>query len=114
MAPQKPFFIYFAPGAAHAPHQVPQPWIDKYSGKFDKGWNAYQEETFTRQKQLGIIPADTKLALWPNNIPRWDSLPSDQQRLFAREMEVDAGFLTETDTEIGRLIDALNTHWSSI
>jgi len=107
VAPQKPFFIYFAPGAAHAPHQVPQPWIDKYRGRFDKGWNAYQEETFARQKQLGIIPADTKLASWPNNIPRWDSLPSDQQRLFAREMEVDAGFLTETDTEIGRLINTL-------
>jgi len=105
VAQQKPFFIYFAPGAGHAPHQVAKTWIDKYQGRFDKGWNAYQEETFASQKKLGIIPAYTKLAPWPSNIPVWDSLRPDQQRLYAHEMEVDAGFITETDTEIGRLIN---------
>jgi arylsulfatase A-like enzyme len=107
VAPEKPFFLYFAPGAAHAPHQVGQAWIDKYRGRFDKGWNAYQQETFARQKQLGIIPADTKLPAWPNNIPSWNSLSPEEQRLFAHEMEVDAGFLTETDVEIGRLLDTI-------
>src|SRR5262249_39930823 len=76
-------------------------------GRFDKGWNAYQQETFARQKQLGIIPADTKLPAWPDNIPSWNALSPEEQRLFAHEMEVDAGFLTETDTEIGRLIDTI-------
>jgi arylsulfatase A-like enzyme len=104
VAPQRPFFIYFAPGAGHAPHQVPKTWIEKYQGRFDKGWNEYRDETFARQKKLGIIPADAKLAPWPNNIPQWASLRPDQQRLYAHQMEVDAGFVTETDTEIGRLV----------
>jgi arylsulfatase len=107
VAPKKPFFIYFAPGATHAPHQVPAKWVDMYKGKFDKGWNAYRENTFARQKQLGIVPANAKLSEWPNNIPRWDSLSSDQQRLYAHEMEVYSGFLADADYEIGRIVAAI-------
>lgn len=108
VAPQKPFFVYFAPGAAHAPHQVPKEWIEQYKGKFDQGWNVYRQETFERQKKLGVIPADTKLTPWPTFVASWDSLSVDQKRLYAREMEVFAGFLTEADHEIGRITDAID------
>jgi len=108
VAPQKPFFVYFAPGAAHAPHQVPREWSDKYKGKFDQGWNVYRQETFERQKKLGVIPRDAKLTPWPALVPTWDSLSTDQKRLYAREMEVFAGFLTEADYEIGRITEAIN------
>jgi len=107
VAPQKPFFVYFAPGAAHAPHQVPKEWIEKYKGRFDGGWNLYREETFARQKKLGVIPSDAKLTEWPKMVPLWDSLSPDQKRLYAREMEVFAGFLTEADYEVGRIVDAI-------
>src|SRR5712692_9332879 len=107
VAPQKPFFVYFAPGAAHAPHQVPKEWVEKYKGRFDGGWNLYREETFARQKKLGVIPSDAKLTEWPKVVPTWDSLSPDQKRLYAREMEVFAGFLTEADYEVGRIVDAI-------
>jgi len=107
VAPGKPFFVYYATGSAHAPHQVPRNWIDLYKGKFNQGWNVYRDETFARQQKLGVIPAGAKLSSWPSYLPRWDSLTPDQQRLYAREMEAFAGFLTETDHEVGRVIDAI-------
>jgi arylsulfatase A-like enzyme len=107
LTPDKPFFIYFAPGATHAPHQVPKEWIGKYRGKFDQGWDKLREETLARQKVLGVVPADTKLAHKPAAIKEWDKLTEDEKRLFAREMEVFAGFGEYADTEIGRLVKAI-------
>ena len=104
LTPDRPFFIYFAPGATHAPHHVPKEWADKYKGKFDMGWDKLREQTFERQKQLGIIPADAKLSPRPKEIPAWDSFTADEQRLLARQMEVFAGFGSHIDHEIGRLI----------
>jgi arylsulfatase A-like enzyme len=107
LTPDKPFFIYFAPGATHAPHHVPKEWIAKYKGKFDQGWDKLREETLTRQKRLGVVPADTKLAAKPEAIKDWDKLTADEKKLFARQMEVFAGFGEYTDTEIGRLVKAI-------
>jgi arylsulfatase len=107
LTPDKPFFIYFAPGATHAPHQVPKEWIAKYKGKFDQGWDKLREETLARQKRLGVVPADTKLATKPEAIKDWDKLTADEKKLFARQMEVYAGFGEYTDTEIGRLVKAI-------
>jgi arylsulfatase A-like enzyme len=107
LTPDKPFFIYFAPGATHAPHHVPKAWIAKYKGKFDQGWDALREETLARQKRLGVVPADTKLAPKPAAIKDWAALTPDEKKLFARQMEVFAGFGEYTDTEIGRLIQAI-------
>jgi arylsulfatase A-like enzyme len=107
LTPDKPFFIYFAPGATHAPHHVPKEWIAKYKGKFDQGWDKLREETLTRQKKLGVVPADTKLAAKPEAIKDWDKLTADEKKLFARQMEVFAGFGEYTDTEIGRLVKAI-------
>jgi arylsulfatase A-like enzyme len=107
LTPDKPFFIYFAPGAVHAPFHVSKEWIDKYRGKFDGGWDKLREETLARQKQLGVVPPDTKLAPKPQAIKDWESLSPDEKRLFARQMEVFAGFGEYTDHEIGRLIDAI-------
>jgi arylsulfatase A-like enzyme len=107
LTPDKPFFIYFAPGATHAPHHVPKEWIAKYKGKFDQGWDAVREATLARQKQLGVVPPETKLAPKPEAIKDWTTLTPDEKKLFAREMEVFAGFGEYADTEIGRLIDAL-------
>jgi arylsulfatase A-like enzyme len=107
LQPEKPFFMYYAPGATHAPHHAPKEYIAKYKGKFDKGWDKIREETFVRQKALGIIPADTKLAPKPKEIKDWDLLSPDEKKLFARQMEVYAGFAEHTDHEIGRLIAAL-------
>ena len=107
LTPDKPFFIYFAPGATHAPHQVPKEWIAKYKGKFDQGWDKLREETLARQKRLGVVPADTKLAPKPAAIKDWAALSPDEKKLFARQMEVFAGFGEYTDTEIGRLIQAI-------
>ena len=107
LTPDRPFFIYFAPGAVHAPHHVPKEWIDKYKGKFGAGWDALREQTLARQKALGVIPADTKLAPKPDAIKDWDKLTPDEKRLFARQMEVYAGFGEMADYEIGRLIDAI-------
>jgi arylsulfatase len=107
LKPDKPFFMYFAPGATHAPHHVPAEWRDKYKGKFDQGWDKVREETLARQKQLGIVPADTKLAPKPKDIKDWDALTADEKKLFAREMETYAGFAEHTDNEIGRLYQAV-------
>jgi len=107
LTPDKPFFIYFAPGATHAPHQVPKKWIAKYKGKFDQGWDKLREETLARQIKLGVVPAGTKLAPKPEAIKDWDKLTADEKKLFARQMEVFAGFGEYTDTEIGRLVKAI-------
>ncbi|HSE21269.1 MAG TPA: arylsulfatase [Pyrinomonadaceae bacterium] len=107
VAPNKPFFSYYATGSAHAPHQAPPEWIDKFKGKFDQGWDKVREETFARQKDLGVVPANTKLTPRPKEIPAWDSLSADQKKLFSRMMEVYAGFLAHTDYQIGRVIDEI-------
>jgi arylsulfatase len=107
MAPDKPFFMYFAPGATHAPHHVPKAWADKYKGKFDGGWDKYREETLARQIKQGILPPGTKLAPKPKDIKDWDRLSADEKKLFARQMEVFAGFAEYTDAEVGRLVKAL-------
>jgi arylsulfatase A-like enzyme len=104
VAPNKPFFLYFAPGAMHSPHHVPKEWADKYRGKFDGGWDAYRKETYERQKQMGIIPADTELSRHDPDVQDWDKLSADERRLYARMMEVFAGFLEHTDHYIGELI----------
>ncbi len=106
-APGKPFFLYYAPGAVHAPHQVDKYWSDQYKGKFDKGWDVYREEVYENQKKLGYIPANAKLASRNSRISAWDSLSPDQKKLFARFMEVYAGYLTYTDYQIGRVINYL-------
>jgi arylsulfatase A-like enzyme len=103
----KPFFMYFAPGACHAPHHVAPEWSDKYKGKFDKGWDKLREEIFARQKKLGVIPENAELTKRPDEIPAWDETPKDMRPIFAREMEVYAGFLEHIDHELGRLIDTL-------
>ena len=107
VTPDRPFFIYFAPGATHAPHQVPKEWIDKFKGQFDQGWDRYREETFERQKKLGLIPADAKLTPRPKEIPAYDSLTPDQKKGAARLMEAFAAFTAQTDYEAGRVIDAI-------
>ncbi len=107
MTPDKPFFVYFATGATHAPHHVPKEWADKYKGQFDKGWDKVRAETVERQKKMGLIPANTKLGERPKDLKAWDALPADQRRLFARQAEVFAGFLEQTDHEIGRLTKAI-------
>src|SRR5277367_1250192 len=107
LTPDKPFFIYFAPGATHAPHQVPKDWIARYKGKFDMGWDELREQTLARQKKLGVVPADTKLAPKPQAIKDWNQLTPDEKKLFARQMEVYAGFGEMADYEIGRLIQAI-------
>ena len=107
LTPEKPFFVYFAPGATHAPHHVPKEWIAKYKGKFDQGWDKLREETLARQIKLGVVPAGTKLAAKPDAIKDWDKLSADEKKLFSRQMEVFAGFAEYTDTEVGRLVDAI-------
>ncbi len=107
VAPQRPFCVYFATGATHAPHQVPREWIQKFEGKFDRGWDAYREETFRRQKDMGIIPANTKLTKRPDSLPAWDSLPENERKVYSRMMEVFAAFTAHTDHEVGRLVDAI-------
>ena len=108
LMPDKPFFIYFAPGATHAPHHVPKEWSDKYKGAFDDGWDALRERTFAKQKALGVIPADAELTERPGEIPAWDDMPDDLKPVLARQMEVYAGFLEHTDHHVGRLVDALS------
>jgi arylsulfatase A-like enzyme len=107
LMPDKPFFMYFAPGATHAPHHVPKEWSDKYKGRFDQGWDALREEIFTRQKELGVIPPDAELTERHEEIPAWDDVPGEMKPVLARQMEVYAGFLEHTDHHVGRLIDAL-------
>jgi arylsulfatase len=108
LTPERPFFIYFAPGATHAPHHVPKEWIAKYKGKFDQGWDALREATLARQIKLGVVPAGTKLAPKPEAIKDWATLIADEKKLFARQMEVFAGFGEYADTEVGRLIQAID------
>ena len=105
--PDKPFFMYFAPGATHAPHHVPNEWSDKYKGQFDQGWDKLREETFARQKALGVIPPDAELTARPAEIQAWDDVDPALKPVLARQMEVYAGFLEHTDHHVGRLIDAL-------
>lgn len=107
LAPDKPFFIYFAPGATHAPHHVPKSWADKYQGKFDQGWDALREETFARQKMLGIVPQDCQLTARPAQIPAWDDMLASLKPVLCRQMEVYAGFMEYTDYHVGRLFDSL-------
>ena len=107
LAADKPFFMYFAPGAAHAPHQVPAEWPEKYAGEFDDGWDALRERTFARQKDLGVVPADAILTPRPDEIPSWDGMPDELKPVLARQMEVFAGFLEHTDYHVGRVIDAI-------
>ena len=107
LTPDRPFFIYFAPGATHAPHHVPKEWIAKYKGRFDGGWDAMRNEVLARQIQMGIVPPGTKLAPKPEAIKDWAKLSADEKRLFARQMEIYAAYAEYTDTEIGRLVDAL-------
>jgi len=107
LTPNKPFFIYYAPGATHAPHHVPAEWRDKYKGKFDQGWDKVREETLERQKKLGVVPANTKLGPKPKDIKDWDTLSADEKKLFTRQMETYAGFSEHTDNEIGRLYSAV-------
>ncbi|WP_215225774.1 arylsulfatase [Echinicola shivajiensis] len=102
--PDKPYFMYFATGATHAPLHAPKEWIDKFKGKFDEGWDAMREHTLERQKKLGIVPENTKLTARPESIPSWESLSSDEKKLFAHQMEVFAGFLAHTDYWTGKLI----------
>ena len=106
--PGKPFFLYFATGATHAPHQAPAAWIDRYRGQFDGGWEAWRAEVFARQRQLGVVPTGTTLPDRPSWVPAWESLSADGRRLFARQMEVFAGFLSHTDHQIGRLVASLD------
>jgi arylsulfatase A-like enzyme len=107
LTPDKPFYMYFAPGATHAPHHVPKEWPAKYKGRFAGGWDKLREETFARQKKMGVIPADAKLTPRPKEIPGWDAMSADQKRLFERQMETFAGFAEHTDHEVGRLVAQL-------
>jgi arylsulfatase len=107
VAPDKPAFMYFAPGAAHAPHHSPRDWREKFKGKFDAGWDAVREETYRRQLEMGIIPPDTELTPRPEWVQPWESLSADEKTLYARFMENFAGYLAFTDHECGRLLDAV-------
>lgn len=108
LTPEKPFFVYYAPGAVHAPHHVPQDWVDNWKGQFDAGWDKMRQDIFARQLESGIVPEGTQLTGKPDAIPAWDSLNDDEKRLFARQAEVFAGFVDMTDHEIGRVIDAID------
>jgi arylsulfatase A-like enzyme len=106
-APDKPFFVYYVPGGTHSPHQPTKEWIDKFKGKFDMGWNALRDQIFANQKRLGVIPANTELTPWPDDLPKWETLSADQKKLFARQAEVFAAYAAYTDHEIGRVIQAV-------
>ncbi|MGC4993602.1 arylsulfatase [Nocardia salmonicida] len=109
LAPEKPFFVYFAPGATHAPHHVPAEWADKYVGKFADGWDAQREAIIARQKELGVVPADAELTPRPDVIPSWAEMSDELKPVLERQMEVYAGFLEHTDFHIGRVIDAVES-----
>jgi arylsulfatase A-like enzyme len=108
LMPDKPFFVYFAPGATHAPHHVPKEWADKYAGQFDDGWDVQRERIFARQKELGVIPAEAELTARHDEITAWDDMPEKLKPVLARQMEVYAGFLEHTDHHVGRLVDAID------
>jgi arylsulfatase len=107
LLPDKPFFIYFAPGATHAPHHVPKDWADKYKGKFDEGWDKLRELTLERQKKLGVVPKDCPLSARPKDVPGWDAMPEEFKQVLRREMEVYAGFMEYTDHQVGRVLEML-------
>ena len=107
VAPDKPFFMYFCTGAMHAPHHVSKEWIEMYKGEFDDGWEAYRVKVFEKQKELGIIPEDAELSRHDPDVQKWDTLSDDEKKVYARMMEVYAGFLSHTDHHIGRLVDFL-------
>jgi arylsulfatase A-like enzyme len=107
LAPDKPFFVYYAPGAMHAPHHVPKEWADKYKGKFDQGWDKLRVETFARQKELGVIPKDCELTKRHVEIPAWEAESAEMKPVLVRQMEIFAGFMEHTDHYTGLLIDAL-------
>ena len=107
LLPDKPFFVYFAPGATHAPHHVPKEWADKYKGKFDEGWDKLRELTLERQKKLGVVPKDCPLSARPKEVPAWDDMPEAFKPVLRREMEVYAGFMEYTDHQVGRVLDML-------
>jgi arylsulfatase A-like enzyme len=107
LTPDKPFFVYFAPGATHAPHHVPKEWADKYKGKFDQGWDKLREEIFARQKKLGVIPPDCQLTPRHKEIPSWDEMPAALKPVLIRQMEVYAGFMEYADYHVGRLVDSI-------
>ncbi|WP_019180325.1 arylsulfatase [Microbacterium yannicii] len=107
LAPDRPFFVYFAPGATHAPHHVPLEWADKYKGAFAEGWDVQRERTFAKQKELGVIPQDAELTPRHDEIPAWDDMPDELKPVLEREMEVYAGFLEHTDFHVGRVVDAI-------
>ncbi|MDQ6473110.1 arylsulfatase [Flavobacterium sp. LHD-80] len=107
IAPDKPFFLYVAPGATHAPHHAPKEWIEKFKGKFDMGWDLYREQTFECQKKLGVIPANAKLTPRPASLPAWESLNADQKRLYSHMMEVFAAYGSFADDQMGRITDAI-------
>jgi arylsulfatase len=103
-APDQPFFVYYVPGGSHSPHQPKPEWVEKFHGKFDMGWNALREQIFANQKRLGVVPENAKLTPWPADLPKWETLSADEQKLFARQAEVFAGYTAYTDHEIGRVI----------
>ena len=107
LMPDKPFFAYFSPGATHAPHHVPKEWADQYKGKFAHGWDKQREITFAKQKELGIIPQDAELTQRHAEIPAWDDMPENIKPVLEREMEVYAGFMSHTDHQVGRVIEAI-------
>jgi arylsulfatase A-like enzyme len=107
IAPDKPYFLYVAPGANHSPHHAPKEWIDKFKGQFDGGWDKYREDTLARQKMLGVVPQNTKLTTRSEGLPAWDGLSADQKKIYARMMEVFAGYAAHCDHEMGRIIDAV-------
>ena len=106
--PRKPWMMYYSTGATHAPHHVFSEWADKYQGRFDQGWDVYRQETLERQKKLGIVPPDTELTARPELFPAWDTLGDDEKKLYARQMEVFAGFSENADWNVGRLLDAVD------
>jgi arylsulfatase A-like enzyme len=107
IAPDKPFFLYVAPGANHSPHHAPKEWIDRFKGKFDSGWDVYREETFKRQQAIGVVPKDAKLTARSEGLPAWDSLNAGQKKVYARMMETFAGFSAHVDHHMGRVVDAV-------
>lgn len=107
LTPDKPFFMYFAPGATHAPHHVPKAWSDKYQGKFDDGWDVLREQMLPKQKALRVVPENAELTARHDEIPAWDDMPAELKPVLARQMEIYAGFLEQTDHEVGRLVDAI-------